>query len=220
MARVVVQSASSNSFPQDKKHRDFLGYVLEYLRISSNLTSCGGKIIPQDSERKFLVESLGFTFFALERIFNAGSVKWIERKSVTVKGANFRAQASLTTSDDATEFFTDTSALKAVNEDRNFDIVVVGASGDVVLMEVSGPPTTPETSVHPQNDARKLETEAKKLLRGQLRRFASAPAALAAELKVLTVQVITTRLTVPSVNRTTNHRNRRGIFVRGPFRQK
>ncbi|KAJ3299596.1 hypothetical protein HK104_008309 [Borealophlyctis nickersoniae] len=84
---------------------------------------------------------------------------------------------------------------------RNFDLVGVSShcQGDFLLVDISGPPTANQHTKHPQEDAIKLEEEAKKLLCGRLmNKFARYAGEMARHLEILSLQGIGQRLTLIS----------------------
>ncbi|KAJ3173911.1 hypothetical protein HDU87_007321 [Geranomyces variabilis] len=199
VAQVCATAMSEDSWPRDREHANFAQYTLEHYVHLFNLTSLGD-ISMQNAERKFIVESLSYTFFAVERIFGAAEMRWLEMSSTTIGEANFQPLER--------ELNPDTGAVAyrcREKEDwpvaggkRNFDILVhaKGTIGNFVLVEVSGAPVTQQHTSHPLGDTTKLDGQAKRLLMARLLRYARISGELAKKLAVYTIQTISNTLTV------------------------
>ncbi|KAJ3184841.1 hypothetical protein HDU85_001520 [Gaertneriomyces sp. JEL0708] len=183
----IAETVKDGNYPSNVKHHNFLAHVQAHFGQYAHLFHLGA-ILPQQSERQFIVEHLAPMFMALERIYGVAQIKWIERQSATahegIFTASIRSQA-----EGSISYATNAPEVTASRGRRNFDVVGV---------KISGSPHLPQHADHNVGDSVKLDTEAAKALVGRLLRFARKRAKEAATLEVLTLQGISKRLTLLS----------------------
>ncbi|KAI8994380.1 hypothetical protein BC832DRAFT_556631 [Gaertneriomyces semiglobifer] len=107
----------------------------------------------------------------------ARKADWLERQAKTSRHATYRS-------------------LSRVADDTSS--VVTYQSSNMMLVEISGPPTTAQDHQHPAEDAIKLELEAERVLVSRLLPYARLPASVCSQLCVFTLQGIGSRLTLHS----------------------
>ncbi|KAI8817158.1 uncharacterized protein EV422DRAFT_542654 [Fimicolochytrium jonesii] len=200
VAEALTVNIRSSNWPRDSEHGAFAQYVLEHYVHIYHLTALGD-VSFQNAERKFVVESISYTFFALERIFGVAETIWLERSSVTVQQAAFQPQQREVDSQTGKVTYVSHGKERWLDGEKggaNFDVLVRarGTIGDFVLVEISGSQLTLQHTLHPLEDAEKLDVQAKLLLKGRLMRHARIPGSQAKLMQVLTIQAIGGTLTV------------------------